>query len=72
MWARTQAFWWPLLGHSLAGRLPAFDHGLPVLVLEELVGAVVMGWCWGRFGLGDPRVRRSFLRSGHLPRDVPG
>ena len=72
MWARTETFWWPLFGRSLEGRLPALDHGLPVLVLEELAGAVIVAWCWNRFRLNDPLVRRRFLRTGHLPRDIVG
>lgn len=72
MWARTETFWWPFFGRALADPLPAADHGLAVLVLEELVGAAVVLWCWHRFGLSDPRVRARFLRTGHLPRDLLG
>jgi hypothetical protein len=72
MWARTSSFWWPFLGRALSGRLPGLDHGLAVLVLEELVGALLVAWCWNRFGLSDARVRAAFLRTGHLPRDVFG
>jgi hypothetical protein len=72
MWARTTTFWWPFFGRSLTGRLPALDHGLAVLILEELVGAVLVGWCWHRFGLSDRKVRATFLRTGHLPRNVLG
>jgi len=70
MWARTETFWWPFFGRSLTGRLPAVDHGLAILVLEELAGLVVVAWCWQRFELTDPAVRRRFLRTGHLPRDL--
>jgi membrane-bound metal-dependent hydrolase YbcI (DUF457 family) len=70
MWARTEHFWWPFLGGDLAGPLPALDHGVAVLLLEELAGALVVAWCWKRFRLGDPAVRRTFLRTGHLPRDL--
>jgi hypothetical protein len=70
MWARTQAFWWPFFGRRLSGPLPAFDHGAAVLVFEELVGAVLVTWCWQRFRLSDRRVRSQFLRTGHLPRDI--
>ena len=70
MWARTEAFWWPAFGTSLTGRLPALDHGLPVLAIEELIGLAVVAWCWKRFGLSDPAVRGAFLRTGHLPRDL--
>jgi membrane-bound metal-dependent hydrolase YbcI (DUF457 family) len=68
MWARTESFWWPFLGGDLAGPLPALDHGLPVLLMEELAGFLIVAWCWQRFGLGDGQVRRQFLRTGHLPR----
>jgi len=70
MWARTETFWWPFFGRALDGRLPAIDHGLAVLVLEELAGLAVVVWCWQRFRLSDPAVRRGFLRTGHLPRDL--
>ncbi len=72
MWARTHTFWWPFFGRSLTGRLPALDHGLAVLVFEELVGVLLVAWCWQRFGLADKAVRAQFLRTGHLPRDVLG
>ncbi len=72
MRARTETFWWPFFGPSLEGRLPALDHGLAVLVLEELAGAAIVAWCWNRFRLTDPEVRRRFLRTGHLPRDIVG
>jgi len=70
MWARTESFWYPAFGGPLTGRLPALDHGLPVLLLEELAGFLVVAWCWQRFRLSDPTVRAEFLRTGHLPRDL--
>lgn len=70
MWARTETFWYPAFGGPLTGRLPALDHGLAILVLEELAGLLVVAWCWQRFQLGDPKVRRQFLRTGHLPRGI--
>jgi membrane-bound metal-dependent hydrolase YbcI (DUF457 family) len=72
MWARTETFWWPFFGQELTGRLPALDHGLPVLLVEELVGAAIVLWCWNRFRLTDPQVRKAFFRTGHLPRDIAG
>ena len=72
MWARTENFWWPFFGPTLEGRLPALDHGLPVLLLEELAGFLVVAWCWQRFRLSDATVRSQFLRTGHLPRDLLG
>ncbi|MFN2608826.1 MAG: hypothetical protein ABR511_13210 [Acidimicrobiales bacterium] len=70
IWARTATFWWPAFGWSLAGRLPALDHGPAVLGVEEVVGAAALAWCWKRFRLGDPAVRAAFWRTGRLPRDV--
>ena len=70
MWTRTEAFWYPAFGGPLTGRLPALDHGLTVLLVEELAGLLVVAWCWQRFRLSDPRVRAAFLKTGHLPRDL--
>jgi len=70
MWTRTHAFWWPFLGGSLHGPLPAFDHGVAVLVVEEVLGAAALVWWWLRFDLRDPERRARFLRTGRLPRDV--
>jgi membrane-bound metal-dependent hydrolase YbcI (DUF457 family) len=70
MWAREEMFWWPAFGWDLQGALPAVDHGVALLVLRELAGAAVLVWAWRRFGLSDPAVRRRFLASGHLPRDL--
>lgn len=72
MWASTATFWWPFSSGRLDQPLPALDHGLALLVLEELAGALVVAWCWRRFSLGDAAVRRTFLRTGHLPRGIVG
>ncbi len=69
MWARTGVFWWPFFGVSLSGRLPALDHGLAVLVIEEVAGALALGWFWVRFRLSDPAVRVKFVRTGRVPRE---
>jgi len=70
MWVRTETFWWPAFGRRLEGRLPAFDHGVAILLIEELAGAAVVLWCWQRFRLSERDVRVQFLRTGHLPRDL--
>ena len=70
MWARGQELWWPVLGGALDGPLPALDHGVAVLALQEVAGALALLWCWRRFGLAEPQARASFLRTGRLPRDV--
>ena len=36
----------------------------------ELAGAAVLVWAWHRFRLGEPERRRTFLRTGHLGRDL--
>jgi hypothetical protein len=66
MWTRTHAFWWPLLGSGLGSRLPALDHGVAVLVLEELAGTVALVWFWQRFALGRVENRTRFLRTGRV------
>jgi len=72
VWARGKTFWWPFSGGHLTGRLPSLDHGVIILVLEELAGAAALVWFWRRFNLGDPAVRAVFLRTGRLPRDKVG
>jgi hypothetical protein len=63
---RTQAFWWPLAGGSLAEQpLPVVSRGT-WNVLLELIGLAILIWAWQRFGLGDPARRRRFLRTGTL------
>jgi hypothetical protein len=69
MWARTDVFWWPFFGVSFGGGLPAVDHGVTVLVVEEIAGALALGWFWVRFRLSDPGVRGNFVRTGRLPRE---
>ncbi|MDQ4089708.1 MAG: hypothetical protein M3163_05325 [Actinomycetota bacterium] len=70
MWARTESFWYPAFGGPLNDPLPALDHGLTILLVKELAGLLVVAWCWKRFSLSDPKVRRQFLRTGHLPRGI--
>ncbi|MDQ6909176.1 MAG: metal-dependent hydrolase [Actinomycetota bacterium] len=69
MWTRTTVFWWPFFGASFSGALPAVDHGIAVLVIEEIAGALALGWFWVRFRLSAPVVRANFVRTGRVPRD---
>jgi len=70
VWAQTQVFWWPFFGWSFGdGPLPELDHGGVTLVLEVL-GAAALVWCWFSFGLTDAGNRRTFIRTGHLPREL--
>lgn len=67
MWATARVFWWPFLGWGLGGRgLPSLEHPVAVTILEEIAGAVAIGWVWVRFGLADRERRWRFLRGGKL------
>lgn len=73
-WTRTATFWWPFFGTAFEGSgLPSLQRPVALLVVLEVVGALALVWCHGRFRLGEPDRRREFLRSGHLGRDLaPG
>jgi hypothetical protein len=72
VWTTTRVFWWPFRGWSLAhaGGLPSLAHPVALTIGEEIAGAVALGWCWVRFGLGDRPNRDHFLHTGRLPRDA--
>ena len=74
MWARTSTFWWPFLdGGFDGGGLPSLDRPAGLLVALEIVGAVGLWWCIGRFRLFEPERRSLFVRTGRLGRDLaPG
>jgi membrane-bound metal-dependent hydrolase YbcI (DUF457 family) len=74
MWARSATFWWPFLGGRLDGRgLPSLQRPLALLVVLELCGAAALAWVWARFRLSEPARRATFVRTGHLGRDLaPG
>lgn len=62
----TDVFWWPFTGASFDGApMPMIDRGWINLPLE-LVGVVLCGWAWRKFGLADPERRRAFWREGTL------
>ena len=66
-WTETDAFWWPFLGTDVPD-LTWPDRPVPVLVVQEVIGLLVLVWCWVRFGLTDPERRRRFWRDGQLDR----
>lgn len=71
VWAQTAVFWWPFFGLSFGAEpLPELDHGLVMPLVLEAVGAATLAWCWFTFDLRDPTNRRTFLHTGHLPRDL--
>lgn len=70
-WSDRRLFWWPFDGLAFVHRpLPELDRPVAVLVVQELVGLVALGWWWRRFGLADPARRRAFLRTGQVGRDL--
>jgi hypothetical protein len=70
VWTRTELFWWPAFGLSFGDAgVPSLDRGLSNIPLE-LAGAVALVWSWRRFGLDDRTRRATFVRTGHLGRDV--
>ena len=50
--------------------LPALDHGVVVVIVEELLGAAAAAYCYRRFGLARASRRALFLCSGRLDRSV--
>ena len=68
-WTETTTFWWPFLGTSVAP-LDWPGRPVPVLVLQEVVGLVVLVWCWVRFGLTESEKRQRFWTTGQLDRSV--
>ena len=70
-WAVTQAFWWPVKGFALDGRLPIFEHGLIVGLIEEAVALAVGIAMWRSFGLDSPARLQRFRSTGHLPQQRP-
>jgi hypothetical protein len=72
VWSDRDTFWWPFFGGRLDAPLPSLDHGLAVVLLQELAGLVAVVWFVHRFGLMQPAPRAAFLRTGRLPRDRVG
>ena len=71
VWAQTAVFWWPFFGWSFGTEpLPELDRGFGVILLLEAIGLAALVWCFTSFGLRDPQHRDTFLRTGHLPRDL--
>ena len=70
-WADTDAFWWPVLGTELSDAdPPELARGLLSVVLE-IAGIAIAVWWARRVGLDDAAGRRSFIRTGRLPRSTP-
>ena len=70
IWTNRQVFLWPFAGLDLGDApLPSVERGWANVPLE-LAGLAVLVWAWQRFRLGEPARRRTFLRTGHLGRDL--
>ncbi|HEX7168502.1 MAG TPA: metal-dependent hydrolase [Acidimicrobiales bacterium] len=71
MWTRTETFWWPFFGTAFeSGGLPSLVRPAPLVVAQELVGLLALGWAWTRFRMGEPERRTQFVRTGRLGRDL--
>ena len=69
-WADTDLFWWPMAGGDLsASGVPEAAWPLPLALVLEGVGLVVLVGLWVRLGLTEPEHRARFVRTGHLARD---
>ncbi len=70
IWVDTAVFWWPFFGLPFeASGLPELARPLGVIVAMELIGLGALWWCWREFDFSDPRHRKIFLETGHLPRE---
>jgi len=65
MWTRPKVLWWPAFGARFVH--VALIPPVAVAVVEELAGAVAIGWFVHRFALLDPEHRRTWLRTGRVP-----
>lgn len=62
----TRNFWWPFAGLSFDGRgIPSLGR-MPVNVVLEAAGLLMLWWLWRTNELSDPGRRRRFLKTGHL------
>jgi hypothetical protein len=70
IWTNREVFLWPFAGLDLGdARLPSVARGWANVPLE-LAGLAVLVWAWRRFRLGEPERRRTFVRTGHLGRNL--
>jgi hypothetical protein len=64
-WASTKVFWWPFSGSWGNVDVPSVQRGWWNVPLEVL-GLLLLGYAWKRFGLADAGRRRQLLRTGVL------
>jgi membrane-bound metal-dependent hydrolase YbcI (DUF457 family) len=71
VWTMANVFWWPAFGWDFGtDGVPEATRPLGLILLFELAGMAALVWCWRAFELGNPGHRRTFLRTGHLPREL--
>ena len=72
IWTWTDLFWWPFFGVSFGGAgLPSFERPVGIVIAQEVAG-ILMLVAWGRaVGLGDPKRRQGFVRTGRLDDEEP-
>lgn len=64
----TKAFWWPLTGTAWSDAEPPELARGGLSVVLELAGLALVWWWVRRVGLDEVGHRRTFLRTGRLPR----
>jgi hypothetical protein len=64
-WLETKAFWWPITRGSSAG-IPSVSHGIVVVIVEEVLGAIAVYYFVRRFLLTNAARRRLFVKTGTL------
>ena len=71
-WTRAHLFWWPFLGDPARFRLPSMERGAAVVIVQEIIGAGALVWCFRRFELRRRDNRTRFVREGRLARELVG
>jgi membrane-bound metal-dependent hydrolase YbcI (DUF457 family) len=69
-WSTTTSFWWPLAGRVGRASLPVVERGPIISVIQEFVGLAVAVWLYRRFQLRKPTLRKQFVRTGRIHRNV--
>lgn len=62
----TSVFWWPFAGFSFSdASVPSLDR-MPLNVILEIAGILMLAWLWRANNLSQPAQRQRFFRTGQL------
>lgn len=62
----TETFWWPFAGFDFVDQsLPSMNR-MPLNILLEIIGLVLLGWMWRINQLNNAANRQRFISSGRL------